>query len=1272
MSERTAPAPGSAVGDRSRPGPSRLPEADRRLDVLAAIQAGFVDGRDPQHSLHELLEAMLDATGSPLGFVLEVDQRPDGAPLVLVRSVAGRGGDALVGAPEAGLALSAVGGLPAAVMTSRETLLVNDTARDARGAASLPGLPPLRSFLGMPVLKGTAVIGVAGVANRAEGYGEGDMAALRPMLSLAAGIIDAWRERRGRAAAEARLRDFGDIATDWLWESDAEHRFSFVSERGARSGLDAAAMIGLRRWDLAAEFDPSSPTWHAHMADLSAHRPFRDFTYRLRTDDGRPLYLSIDGRPFFDGAGRFCGFRGTARDVTAAMVAQDELAQHRAILQELVDHLSFGVTLVDRNLRALAFNRAFLDLLGFPRDRFKFGDSFEKFIRYNAERGEYGPGPIDRIVAERVARARSIEPHAFERTRPNGRVIAVRGVPLSGGGFVTTYMDVTDERRRVQEIEEGRARIERQARELVRQREALQALLDSIPFGVALFDADLRIQAFNRSLLEMFELPPEVMQVGKSFEETARFLAARGEYGPGSVEDLVAERRKLFDTRVRQTSERRRPNGRMLSLANVPLPDGGFVTIYVDVTEDRRQVEEIEESRQRIQVQAEELIALAQKLDEARRQAEAARDSAEAASAAKSRFLATVSHEIRTPLNGVVGMIGLLSDTSLTPEQARLARTARESAEALLVIINDLLDFAKLEGRKLELEVAPFDLTALVDSVLMTFGQRALAQGIALGSYIDPLLPERLSGDVGRIRQILVNLVGNAVKFTERGGVIVEAERDGRGGVLLRVIDTGIGIPADTQAALFQPFTQADATISRRFGGTGLGLSICKELCTLMGGAVGVASEPGKGSTFEVWLPLEAAPSAEPRAGDALVLANLKALIVAESELQRRLVSRQLAGWRLRVTPVASLREGLDAVAAAAQEPFDVALVDVSAAGSAGRTATGALRKAAGAGGLKIIALVANAAAALRQDIGADECLVKPVGQRDLASALRSVMLGRGGAMSPAGRRQRSAERTLAVLAAEDNPVNQILIRALLERRGHAVEVVGNGAEAVDAMRRRPFDVVLMDVQMPVMDGIEATRQIRLLDGAERPVIVALTAHVLPGDRERFLESGFDAYLSKPIERASLDAVLEPLERRRPEAAVAAAMPAPVEPLIDPALLGRLKADLPGKQFSEVCGIFIGHGEKLLVDLRRATSRGDSQSVARLLHDLKGMVAGYGLRRLARLLAETEKSCQSSGARAVEPRLAEIEAVARDSFALVRDDLDRVGDARPQHGQSEG
>jgi len=635
----------------------------------------------------------------------------------------------------------------------------------------------------------------------------------------------------------------------------------------------------------------------------------------------------------------------------------------------------------------------------------------------------------------------------------------------------------------------------------------------------------------------------------------------------------------------------------------------------------------------------------------------ALKDAAEAAAgaaAATAAFLANMSHEIRTPMNGILGMVELLRDSPLTQDQQRHLDIIAGSGDALLTIINDVLDISKIEAGALELEQIPFDLPGLVDTTVPTLATRAHERGIELLSEVPADVPRHVRGDPGRLRQVLTNLVGNAIKFTPKGEVVVSIRVASRtpAAVTLAfaVRDTGIGIAPEQRERVFKPFGQADISTTRKYGGTGLGLSISRRLVHLMGGEIAVESEPGKGSTFrfEITLPIEAAKADSGPMRIRASVGGVRVLVVDDNPTNRRVVREYLAQAGADPADVPGAAEALDALrrAAGAGRPFRLLVSDVQMPQCDGFRLAREVRGDPRLADVRIILLTSGGERGDGErcrELGVAAYLLKPVSRVELLETAGTVMAGPatpapGSPQLVTRHSIQEARRPLSILLAEDNKTNQQVAVGMLQRRGHRVTVTENGLQAVEAVKRGHYDVVLMDMHMPEMDGVAATKEIRLwLDGRPLPII-ACTANVMSGEQERCLAAGMDAYLGKPFRAHELFAAVEGWEQA-PEAA-AEPMPAPPGAAVD---LEGFRAGLREAGVEdvadEVLATFASEAPGRIAALETAAAAGDAAIVGKAAHAYKSAAGTIHATDLAELLRQTEAAGKANDLGAINDLL---------------------------------
>ncbi len=844
-------------------------------------------------------------------------------------------------------------------------LLAAAEAGPYRGISSVDGTDrfvAVERVAGQPLLAAVALDADAALADyRAERNRLVPLGALLSGLVALAMRLLAQRRRARRDARDALAAVIENLGQG-VALFDAEERLVFANARVlALLGLPADLVRPGRpvrdivAWQVASGEFGTDPAEQRRRLDLHSVRRPGPGAYERTRPDGRVLEIRTTPLPRGGQVRTYQDVTERRRAEASVAAARDAALAAEAALSAAIEHLPQGILLLGGDLRVKVVNPQFAAILGLPPALARAGVHAHEILGWQMRNGRFEGDPAARAQAERALRTGTMIPQHYERHMPDGRVVEIRTVLLpDGAGGVRCYTDVTW--RKLQEQALAAARDAAMAAEA-----ALAAAIGNLPQGIMMLGPDGRIRVMNRRMEDLLGLPPGLAHPGRPVSDILAWQVESGEFA-GAPEVLDRARRLNRDFQDHPAVyERRRPDGTWVEVLTVPLADGGQLRTYTDITERKR---------------TERVLA-------------EARDAAEAGARARTEFLAVVSHEIRTPLNAVIGLSGLLQSSPLSPGQAEHARLIREAGDHLLSLVNDILDFASLDAGKLALAEAPLDPRAETMAVLDLMRPEAHAKGLALLADIAPEVPARALGDAGRLRQILLNLVGNAVKFTPAGTVRVGLRLlDGAGPDRLRlgfeVSDTGIGIPPEGQGRLFSAFSQVDSSTSRRFGGTGLGLAICRQLIERMGGSIRVESAPGEGSRFA----------------------------------------------------------------------FDIRL----------RAAAAPARPAAG-----------------------------PM------------------ALPPLARR-------LDVLIAEDNPTNRLVLSHWLEHMGHAVAVAADGAEAVAAVRERRFDLIVMDVMMPGMDGLAATRAIRALPGAAgRIPIIGLTASAMPEDEAACRAAGMDGYERKPV-----------------------------------------------------------------------------------------------------------------------------------------------------------
>ena len=1090
------------------------------------------------------------------------------------------------------------------------------------------------------------------------------------------GISTIARDFSGRKEAEKKLRE-AEARYRSIYENAAEGIFqTTLSGRLLTANPALACMTGYGSSgemvstiiDLARQLyaDPGERTEFVRLVRRDGF--VSNFETRFLRKDGGTLWISMNARALYGEDGEPSGFEGTVQDISKRKEVEEALLKSEARNRAVVDAASDGIVTMTTTGLIRSFNRGAerifdheaADVVGQPLrmlmpERFR-GMHEEGFRRYLETRVSrvIGTGPVELVGLHRNGEEFPIELSLGEMR--DGDDLLFTGI----------IRDITQRKHTEEILRKNNALIQlirtvaTASNEASTIEEAVQTCLDEVcsytgwPLGHGY------VRPAGRDGLEDSLVSAELWHADEP-EAFAPFMEAsrkiRFSPGVGLPGRILSSGEAVWLSDVTEDGNFLRSDlaGEygLGAAFGFPISVGGEVVAVLEFFST--EVAEPDDALLAVMTEAGKQLGLVAERERAEEAMLEAREAAESANRAKSDFLANMSHEIRTPMNGVIGMTELLMDTGLDGEQREYAETVRSSGEHLLMVINDILDFSKIEAGKVKLEEIDFDLRATVEDVAGLLAERAHTKGLELVGLVEYGVPTDLVGDPFRLRQVLTNLLGNAIKFTENGEVVLRTSLlgDPGGGGLTSarfdVSDTGIGMTDEQREKLFSSFSQADASTTRKYGGTGLGLAICKQLVELMGGEIWVESVPGIGSTFSFTIPLKKQPESDatrtttaPRAD----LRGLRVLIVDDNETNRRVLHGQLISWGARGTSVESGPEALEAMRRAApDEPYDLAVIDMQMPGMNGLELARLIK---GDPALSSASLVMLTSMGQRGDgdrareAGISAYLTKPIRQAELRDCLAAVV-GHGRSSEPRdpaslitrySLKEEQGSSEVRVLLVEDNPVNQRVAGAMLKKLGYRVDVAANGREALDAISRFPYPAVLMDVQMPEMDGLEATREIRRREeesDARRLPIIAMTANAMQGDRETCLASGMDDYISKPVKAAELGEVLERWTIHESGTAGPNALPRELEPptgSLDRSVLQNLRElQQEGEPdvLVELIELFLSDTSTRLRDISEAATAGDASSLEKSAHALKGSSQNMGAKRMGALCAELQE-----------------------------------------------
>ena len=1088
----------------------------------------------------------------------------------------------------------------------------------------------------------------------------------RHLVELAHSVEKHQRTEEALRTSETFFQTLVESLPQNILRKDTSGRFTFANQKFCQAiGKNLQDILG--KTD--ADFFPPELAAKYHRDDLRvmATQEHLDAVEAHQGKAGEKMFVHVIKTPLYDPAGRVIGVQGIFWDVTARKRIEEELAYERDLLRSLLDNIPDRIYFKDIHSRFLRCSRSMAQRLGLENPQEVVGKT--DFDFHPGPQAQEYYDDEQRIILTGQPLIAKLE----KQTDPAGKDIwaSVTKVPIyASSGAVTGLIGLSRDITQLIQTEQALRQAEEKYRTIYEN--SVEGIFQTTRDGhfLSANPALARLYGYatpNEVVTALTDIEHQLYVDPRRREEFAQMMRAHGSVTGFESEVFRRDRSKIW----------------ISESARTVCDAAGNFRYYEGTVED----------------------ITSRKLADQER--EKARESALEAARTKAQFLANMSHEIRTPMNAITGMTGLLLDTRLNQEQHDYVTTIRNSTESLLDIINDILDFSKIEAGKLTMEVIDFDLRETVESSLEMLAERAHKKDIELLCWMDLDLPVALRGDPLRLRQILANLTSNAIKFTEQGQVLLRVSKQSETSegvsVLFAVQDTGIGIAPEAISRIFQEFTQADGSTTRKYGGTGLGLTISKQLAELMNGKIGVQSKVGEGSNFHFTVtfakPPATGPAGRPDGEPASTpLAGVRLLLVDDTATQREILSQQFRHWGLVVAQATSGTEALARLRQAADEghPYPLAVLDMELAGEDGLTLAQNIKGEAPLASTRLVLLTMlthRLSTAVMQATGISASLAKPVRQARLLDCLVEVMSA-SGALSAQPRRPdgsttaplppRRAPDFTRILLAEDNPVNQRVAVKQLNKLGYSADAVANGLEVLSALQRVPYDIIIMDCQMPEMDGYEVTRRIRQ-SGSDSyihlraaPYIIALTANALPGDRERCAAAGMNDYLTKPLHMQDLEAAMQralfkihpgqlPAETGSQELEAGSQhsdsplLPPDTDALDRVILDGLRELREPGQPdpLAELIELFLKDARPRLDTMQAAAEAGEWSRLAAAAHTLKGSASNLGARRLSTLCAALEKQAAEAISTEAINTLADVRREFTNVEQILTDELSR-------------